>query len=364
VTEGREPRTSTGRAARSVALVVPGDLSSRTGGYIYDRQITDGLAQRGWSVTACELDDSFPWPTPSACAHAEEVFAAIPPGTPTLVDSLALGAIPETVERHALRIPIVALMHMPLPSDLGLSPAAAARLAQGERRALRAAARIVVTGTATLAWLREYDLPPSHVVVIEPGTTRAPLAVGSSGEPLQLLSVGTLNPGKGHEDLLTALAAVPARSWRLTCAGSLTRHAPTAESVREVVRRLNLEGRVELVGELDEPSLERCYHAADLFVLASRRETYGMAVAEALAHGLPVVSTTTGAIPDLVGHDAGILVPPGDRRALADALRRIMTDAALRSRLAAGARRVRERLPGWDRAIASMIATLESVGHG
>jgi glycosyltransferase involved in cell wall biosynthesis len=134
--------------------------------------------------------------------------------------------------------------------------------------------------------------------------------------------------------------------------------------VREVVRRLNLEGRVELVGELDEPSLERCYHAADLFVLASRRETYGMAVAEALAHGLPVVSTTTGAIPDLVGHDAGILVPPGDRRALADALRRIMTDAALRSRLAAGARRVRERLPGWDRAIASMIATLESVGHG
>ena len=102
---------------------------------------------------------------------------------------------------------------------------------------------------------------------------------------------------------------------------------------------------MSLVGELDASALEDFYDRSDLFVLATLRETYGMAVAEALAHGLPVVSTRTGAIPDLVGSDAGLLVPPGDVQALTDALSRVIGDADLRARLAAGARDVRPTLP-------------------
>ncbi len=75
-----------------------------------------------------------------------------------------------------------------------------------------------------------------------------------------------------------------------------------------------------------------------------------MAVAEAVAHGLPVVATMTGAIPELVGNDAGVLVPVGDIEALAESLARVLSDADLRVRLAEGARLRRNQLPTWDEA--------------
>jgi glycosyltransferase involved in cell wall biosynthesis len=132
-----------------------------------------------------------------------------------------------------------------------------------------------------------------------------------------------------------------------------------------MVRDMKLEGQVSLAGDLDAAALGLCYDAADVFVLATLQETYGMAVAEALAHGLPVVSTATGAIADLVGRDAGLVVPTGDVEALAAALSRVMTDDALRAQLSVGARRARERLPRWEHAAATMSGALEGLdAHG
>lgn len=344
----------------SAALVVPGSLDGRTGGYAYDRAIADGLRARGWSIDVRELDRTFPRPSPDALDRAAQTFDAIPAGTVVLVDGLALGAMPDTIVGHASRLRIVALMHLPLAAEVGLEPGESARLAEAERRALGAAARIVVTGKAALPLLERYHLAPARVAVVEPGTARAPVARGSSGPPLQLLTVATLNPGKGHEDLLTALASVPRRQWHLTCAGSLTRHPATADRVGAAIDRLGLGARVALAGELDGPALEACYDGADLFVLATRLETYGMAVAEALAHGLPIVSTTTGAIPDLVGGDAGLLVAPGDTAAMSHALSRVLCDDELRASLARGARQRRTMLRGWEEASAEMAAVLES----
>lgn len=349
---------------RSAVLVVPGSLDTRTGGYIYDRRMVDALRAREWSIGVRELDASFPRPSTSAREHARGVFGGIPSGTVTLVDSLALGAISEIVASHASRLRIVALVHLPLSADIGLDREAAARFETTERRAFQAAALVIVTGRATVPLLARYGLPEGRIVVVEPGTAGAPLAHGSNGSPLRLLSVATLHPGKGHEDLLAALAAVPSHDWHLTCAGSLTRHPPTVDRVRAVVRRLGLDDHVSLAGDLEEPALAECYDRADLFVLATRQETYGMAVAEALAHGLPVVSTTTGAIPDLVGDDAGLLVTPGDTQGLTAALSRVLGDADLRASCAAGARRARARLATWDQAAVKMSAALESIGHG
>ena len=349
----------------SVVFIVPGRIDTRTGGYIYDRYMRDGLRQQGWSVEVRELDDSFPYPTPAALQHAAAVLADIREGTSVLIDGLALGAMPAVIEREAGRLRIVALVHLPLGASVSIDRDVAATLAAAERRALAAAMLVIVTGTATLPILAKYEVAHDKIAVVEPGTARAPVACGSGETPLRLLSVATLNPGKGHEILLEALAAVPDRDWHLTCAGSVTRHPATVERVRDALRRLGLEDRVSLVGELDEASLFAQYDKTDLFVLATLQETYGMAVAEALAHGLPVVSTTTGAIPDLVGDDAGLLAPPGSIDALSAALARILADAGLRARCAEGARQVRARLPSWEQASEKMAATLGRLdAHG
>jgi len=349
---------------KAAVLVVPGNLDSQTGGYIYDRHIIEGLRAMGWSVDVQSLDETFPRPTASAIAQAEHVFAMLPAGTITVVDSLAVGALPEILEQHRSRLRIVALMHLPLAADIGIGEDAAAQFAIAERRALGAASLVIATGRATLPMIAGYDVLPLRVVVVEPGTEPAPIARGSGRSRVELLAVGTLNPGKGYEELLNALLAVPSREWHLTCAGSLNRHPPTVARIRALIHERQLDDHVTLAGELSTEELEHRYARTDVFVLATLRETYGMAVAEALAHGVPVVSTATGAIPALVGTEAGLVVAPGDVRGLSHALSRVIGDADLRARLAEGARRVRETLPRWDQAVARFAAALESITRG
>jgi glycosyltransferase involved in cell wall biosynthesis len=349
-------------------FVIPGDLETRTGGYGYDRRIAAGLRARGWDLTVVRLDDSFPCPTPAARTQAAAALAAIPDGGVVLVDGLAFGALPDEVCAGAARLAFVALVHHPLALESGLDPRRAAALEDSERRALTAARRVVVTSRATAAALGRFDVAAHRITVAEPGTDRAPLARGSgSAGDVSLLSVATLTPRKGYELLLDALAAIDGDNWRLRCAGAADRDPATTARVRERLRDDRLAGRVELVGDMDASQLAVEYDRADVFVLATRFEGYGMVVAEALARGLPVVSTATGAIPDLVGAEAGIVVAPGDGAAFADALARVLSDRGLRARLAEGARRVRDRLPTWDDAVTTMARVLIEAGdaaHG
>jgi glycosyltransferase involved in cell wall biosynthesis len=269
--------------------------------------------------------------------------------------------MPELIEREASRLRLVALIHLPLGADIAMNPDAAVRLEEGERRALAPVSLVIVTGAATLNMLAGSDVRRDRIVVVEPGTDQQRLARGSTGGPIQILTVATLHPGKGHVLLLQALAGVTGPDWRLVCAGSLTRHPATVDRVRSTLETLRLEGRVSLVGELDDNRLAAYYDTTDVFALATRQETYGMAVAEALAHGVPVVSTATGAIAALVGDDAGVVVPPDDVEALTCALRRVLGDAGVRARLTAGARRARGRLRTWGDAAREFSAALALV---
>jgi glycosyltransferase involved in cell wall biosynthesis len=351
-----------------VIVLVPGRLETRTGGYEYDRRMIAGLRDRGWRVDVRELEPSFPHPTPAARHDAARQLATIPDGTYVMIDGLALGSLPAEVEHEASRLKVVALVHMPLADAIGLDRETAACLAASERRALAAAVLVVATGSSTIDRLSTYGIALDRIALVEPGTDRAPLARGSAGTSLHLLSVAAITEGKGHEILVRALEAVPSRDWLLTCAGSLDRDPSTAERLRARIRAAGLDDRVSLAGELDGNALEICYHNADIFVLATLHETYCMAVAEALAHGLPIVSTRTGAIPELVGegrngeNPAGLLVPPGDVGAMTAALEKLFGDARVREELAEGARRVRDRLPTWNEAVDKMAAALNDVG--
>lgn len=358
--------TTTPRAggpARRLTFVVPGRLDTRTGGYGYDRRLIAGLRALGWIVDVRELHDGFPFPSAAALEDAARVLRDIASGTMVIVDGLALGAMPGVVEPHADRLTVVALVHHPLALETGLDASAATALRVSEWRALRVARAVIVTSRATADLLDGYDVPASRIVVAEPGTDPAPVAAGPiGGECLRLLTVATVVPRKGHETLVQALATLRHHRWRLTCVGSLTRHPDTVRRLTRQIDTMDLRDHIFLAGELDDADLAACYAAADLFVLPTFYEGYGMAVAEALAHGLPVIATATGGIDDLIGTDgAGLIVPPGDAVALAAALARVMDDASLLSGLREGALRTRQRLPGWERTAARVSDALVGV---
>jgi glycosyltransferase involved in cell wall biosynthesis len=352
-------------------LVLPGDPETRTGGYAYDRRIVAGLRELGWSVRVHSLASSFPAPDRAALADAAARFAALPDDALVLVDGLAFGALPDVAAREAARLRLVALVHHPLALESGLDAATCARLRASETAALAHVRAIVATSERTARDLAGWGVARERIVVAEPGTERAPLARGSRAAsaavttlgpaPVRMLCVGTLTPRKGHDLLLDALAPLTGHAWRLDCVGSADRSPSTAESLRAQAVQLGLADRVDWHGELPDAALAAAFDAADLFVLPARHEGYGMAVAEALARGLPVVATATGAIPELVGDDAGLLVPPDDVAALTAALDRMLSDPATRARHAAGAARVRARLPTWTDACTTLDRALRAI---
>ena len=342
-----------------VVFAVAGPIETRTGGSIYNRRMIDVLRARGWHVDVVELEGAFPEPDARAREAAARAFAAIPTGALVVADGLAFGALPDVAEAHAGRLSVLVLLHLPVAATYGLAAATASRLVAGEQRALSSARGIVITGPGARPLLARYEIPDRRIWLVEPGTDPASLAHGSVDGTLRLLSVATLHPGKGHDLLLAALAPHTSVDWELSCAGSLTRDPHTAGQLRVLATRLGLVDRVHFIGDVPPARLEACYAESDLFVLATRQETYGMAVAEAIARGLPVISTDTGAISTLVGTDAGIVVPPDDGEAFATALSAVLTSPARRRQLAAGARTRRTTLPTWEDAGSRFAEILE-----
>ncbi len=347
----------------AVHWLLPGDPATRTGGYLYDARIVEGLRTGGHAVAVHRLDDSFPMPTAAALDHAARTLAALPDAETVVIDGLAFGALPELAHIEARRLCLVALVHHPLAEESGLAPDVRSLLFASECRALAAARRVITTSRATASGLSAYGVAAPRIGVVEPGTDPAPLAAGSGGASAALLCVGSVVPRKGHDVLVEALSGLADLPWHLVCAGSVDRAPGWTAVLRRRIAAAGLDGRVTLIGEVMGERLDALYHAADLFVLASHHEGYGMALAEALARGLPIVAAAAGAIPGTVPEPAGLLVPPGDAAALRAALRAVLTDRPLRQRLAAGACAARLALPRWPDAAARFARELALAGQ-
>lgn len=335
--------------ARACTFLVPGDWHSRTGGYLYDRRIAAELRALGWTVDVVSPGEGYPFPDAADRARAVQAVAALPDGACVVADGLGFGVLPELARQHAQRLCWVALVHHPLALETGLTPTQQRQLADSERRALACARAVVVTSPSTARALAHDGVPMARIHTVEPGTDSAPRATGggAGADALSLLCVATLTPRKGHAVLVEALAGLRDRRWQLHCAGSASRDPAEAARVLALADQAGLRERIHWHGEVDAPTLEALYAQADLFVLPSLHEGYGMALAEALARGLPVVSCAAGAIVDTVPADAGVLVPPGDALALRAALRRAMDEPPWRAALATGARQAALRLPRW-----------------
>ena len=334
-------------------VVVPGSIEQRTGGYIYDARIVRGLRELGWRVVVHNLAGRFPDADAPARASMTSTLCTIPDGARVVIDGLAMSGLPAPVQAEGARLRILSLVHHPLADETGLDEGQRARFAAEEREALAGCAGVLVTSEFTARRLRAFGVEPARVRAVRPGTDPAPPAVGPGPDaPPTLLCIASLTPRKGQDVLVRALSRIRDVRWTCVCAGSLERVPGFAALVRGLTRETGLAGRVRFPGKCEPDRLDDLYHHASLFVLPSHYEGYGMALADALARGLPVVSTTGGAIPQTVPRDASVLVPPGDDVALAEALHRLLADgmgARDRAALAAAARRHARRCPAGRR---------------
>jgi glycosyltransferase involved in cell wall biosynthesis len=348
------------REAR-LAFVVPGDLATPTGGYRYDGRIIQELGGLGWQVDVVDVGNGFPFPSAAERADALAMLSMMPAGCPIVLDGLAFGALPEAGALQ-YRTPLIALVHLPLALETGLDTIQAQVFRESERAALAAAAHVVVTSESTARIvIADYAVPSQRVSVVRPGNDPVPPALGSSDGIVRLLSVGSIVPIKGYDVLIAAVATLVDLPWQLTIAGDRTRNPATSARLDSDITAHNLGDRVAVLGAVPPERITELYLASDIFVLASRFEGYGMVLAEAIAHGLPVVSTMAGAISETVPAGTGLLVPPDDVVALAQALRRLIREGAERKKLATNARTAAARLPTWQDSARLFARAINSV---
>jgi len=329
-----------------IIFAAPGDLSARTGGYGYDRAVIAALPEFNVEVSHVALKGSFPFPSGAEThAAARAINAALAPRDVALIDGLAYGALPEDAIR-AIRAPVLALCHHPLGLEQGLDPARAKALLRSEAAALALAAHVIVTSAHTRKTLIEdFGVAPSRVTIALPGTTPAARASGSGGGTI-LLAVGSIIARKAFDILVEALAGLQALDWRLRLVGGAP--APeTANALARLIEARGLGGRIDWLGEVSAEALDGVYDSSDIFVSSSLYEGYGMALAEALARGLPIVTTTGGACADTAPDGAALKVAPGDVDALREALRRMIEDKDLRRDLGEASWRAGQKLPSW-----------------
>lgn len=329
----------------SLYFVFPGQLETLTGGYHYDRRLIQELRGLGLEVQTIALSNQFPFPDTHAMEEARQTLAAVPDDAVVIIDGLAFGTLDQLAEAENKRLRIIALCHHPLALESGLDPAQQRHFQASEQRALKAARAVLVTSEFTGRILTsQFAVPPDRIVVAQPGTDPAPFAP-CKGNPVRLLTVASLTRRKGHDVLIEALAPLSDLPWQARFVGGRDFDPHWSEQLQQKVNRLQLQERICLVGAVERLADE--FHNADLFVLPSRFEGYGMVFAEALASGLPVVAARAGAVPDLVPESAGLLVPPDDTEALTAALHSLLTREDLRRQLQAGARKAASTLPTW-----------------
>jgi glycosyltransferase involved in cell wall biosynthesis len=356
---------------QAIRLLVPGNIRHNSGGNVYNAALAQGLEQLGTKATMQPVAGYWPvgskeerrrlagllMPGTGEGAQAG-ALTGVPANTVTIVDGLVASGAPEAMEAaaEAGHAPWV-LLHMPLDEHPDL-----------EARALRAAAGVICTsGSAAAEITRRHGLAGDRAAL--PGTKRAQVAAGS--EPPHLLAVAALLPNKDPLILLGALARLQDLEWTAALVGSDTADPDYTRQVTAAVDRYSLGGRVQLPGELTGEALEEQWHAADLSLLVSKVEAFGMAVTESVARGVPViVRAGTGAVEALgLGAETARGLPDGagpalpgaavelgangdpaeaDPGPLAALLRSWLTDRGLRAEWRRRALAGRELLPGWD----------------
>ena len=334
-----------------IAFVFPGDLDTPTGGYRYDRAIISQLRTIGHEIILVSLPGEYPFPSLVDKKTGLEIINSLEAVDIAIVDGLAGGAHPKLLELLSRQLSVVSLLHHPLCLETGLTDKQSKKLKESEANGLRFIARVITTSPTTSNTIENlFKYNAERIRCVLPGVERGTTAKEWKEGPISLLCVGSVIPRKGHQDLIEALVQLSHHDWKLTCVGNTDFDPQLFQKIRQSVAEKELQDRVIFTGPLEPSALEQAYTQAHLFVLPSHYEGYGMAYAEAIVRGIPVIATTAGAIPQTVPKDCGILVKPGIVETLSEAIETMITDHTFREVCRAACLAAEPNFPTWKSA--------------
>lgn len=333
----------------TVAFIFPGQLDTPTGGYRYDAQIIEALSAAGQEVELVSLEGNYPFPTEEEKRSAIQRVNSLGNCNLAVVDGLAGGAAPELMQQLATVMPVAALVHHPLCLEAGLSENQAKSLRACEAAGIQHAMAVITTSPATSKTVQElFGLKSKIIHCVEPGVQPGKTATRYETGPLKLLCVGSVIERKGHETLMRALSSLSELDWKLDCVGMTNLDPAHFKKISRMTKEAGLGDRILFHGTVGEKTLEDFYSAAHLFVLPSLYEGYGMAYAEAIVRGLPVIGTTAGAIPQTVPSECGILIEPDNHEQLAGVLETMITKPQCLEEYRIACLEARPRFPDWQ----------------
>jgi glycosyltransferase involved in cell wall biosynthesis len=356
-----------------LTFIIPGPINQVTGGYVFDKKLVETLRKSGLVINIVELDGKFPIVDETARTSACAALNLLPDKSLVVIDGLALPAFDHALAMNRHRLGVIGFVHHPLAYETGITTAERNLLEECEIRIWQMLKGMICPSKVVADAVASFGIDRSMIKVAPPGIEtslrmadkyanerdrNAPTASG-----VRLLIVGSLIPRKGHILLIEALSELKNLNWKLDCLGSTQRSPETTDRVRILIGQKGLKDLVHLHGEVSDSTRDRAYINSQIFVLPSFYEGYGMVLAEAMSWGLPIISTTGGAIPDTVPPEAGLLVAPNDQKALVKALEELIVDQELRSRMSWAARNAAQALPDWPTASRTWINAVEDFAN-
>jgi glycosyltransferase involved in cell wall biosynthesis len=340
-----------------VTWLSPGDPAQNTGGYRYNARILEYLRGRAARFEVLALPGRWPVPDPVDLAMIAEVLADLPDGELVVADGLCWPGLGELGAALVRRCKVVVIVHSLLARETGLGSEESKALLAIELASWNGVRMLVATSRLTANEIAARSSAPCHIII--PGTDPAPSAVGHEGHTL--VTVGSIVPRKAHDLLLAAVATVPV-PWTLRCVGGVRDPAWARqlwELAREHAGSVYGGSRVVWLGDLPPERVGEELHRADLVLQPARYEAFGMAVAEAVARGLPVLTSPAGVVEHLPS--GAVQVVDGEAPTWGAAIHWFLTDNQARRTLAARALAAARTLPTWEEQGADWYTLLESL---
>jgi glycosyltransferase involved in cell wall biosynthesis len=340
-----------------VAFVTVGDTNRLTGGYLYNARVLDALRKMGVCVEEIIACGASPEEQEEA---ASRLGTTLDPRhfDVIVVDALARIVCSPHLDRWHKERPVAAMVHE-LPSVAGGDT-----VSQEHEEPLLHSDRVISVSDHGRSILEDRGVSAGRIRVVPPGSDRLPKGDESDRSApdgtVRALCVAQWIPRKGILELVRAWSLDERPRASLELVGETDADPRYAASVRAAIADTP-DASITVKGPVDDRALAAAYAAADLFVLPSRYEGYGVVYAEALAQGLPVVACNVCTVPEVVGEEAALLVPPGDVEALSGALDLLLNDADRRGRMSSAARYRAEALPRWEDTAAGFLRVLREL---